>query len=214
MGPTGKRPRLEPNKSDSPVGSASTSAGPGSSLIPPNKRTRTTTNNLALHKSTGSASSNQGSLYASTSASVSLARSTSLHPPSAQTNSSSRPSPGPTPFPPQPKLNRADSDSTVSLAGSGSGTVTSVRAGDTIVLEGYRDVTVLSVQYDDIVACRAISVVRGDLPVLIKLSLSAKPSAAAVFKQEAQLLYHLRDAGINCSKMIAKEATRMGVSKH
>ena len=72
--------------------------------------------------------------------------------------------------------------------------------------------TVLSVQYDDIVACRAISTNRGDQPVLIKLSLSAKPTAAAVFKQEAQLLYHLRDAGINCSKMLAKEATRMGVS--
>ncbi|BGP14068.1 hypothetical protein JCM10213v2_002006 [Rhodosporidiobolus nylandii] len=83
--------------------------------------------------------------------------------------------------------------------------------GDEIKLEGYRDVHVLSVHYDDVVACRAISTNRGDQRVALKLSLSAKPAVAAQFKAETALLQKLRDAGVeNISKVIARESGRYG----
>lgn len=53
--------------------------------------------------------------------------------------------------------------------------------GDDLVLDGYRDVRIMSVHYDDTVACRAISLARGDKSVFLKLSLTAKPSAVSYF---------------------------------
>ncbi|GAA5868990.1 hypothetical protein JCM8547_003243 [Rhodosporidiobolus lusitaniae] len=83
--------------------------------------------------------------------------------------------------------------------------------GDELRIEGYRDVQILSIHYDDVVACRAISTTRGDQRVAIKLSLSAKPSAAQQFKAEAALLAKLRDAGMsNISKVLARESGRYG----
>ncbi|GAA5970007.1 hypothetical protein JCM11641_000231 [Rhodosporidiobolus odoratus] len=83
--------------------------------------------------------------------------------------------------------------------------------GDELRIDGYRDVQVLSVHYDDVVACRAISIARGDVRVLLKLSLSAKSSVAAQFKAEASLLAKLRDAGVeNISKIIGRESGRYG----
>ncbi|GAA6026797.1 hypothetical protein JCM8097_005869 [Rhodosporidiobolus ruineniae] len=83
--------------------------------------------------------------------------------------------------------------------------------GDELRIEGYRDVQVLSVHYDDVVACRAISTIRGDQRIALKLSLSAKPSVAAQFKVEAALLAKLRDEGIqNVSRVLARESGRYG----
>lgn len=73
-------------------------------------------------------------------------------------------------------------------------------------------VQIVSNHYDDIVACRAISTARGDQRVALKLSLSARASAAAQFKAEAALLAKLRDAGVsNITKVIARESGRYGV---
>ncbi|GJN88386.1 hypothetical protein Rhopal_001352-T1 [Rhodotorula paludigena] len=69
--------------------------------------------------------------------------------------------------------------------------------GDELRIDGYRDVQIVSNHYDDIVACRAISTARGDQRVALKLSLSARASAAAQFKAEAALLAKLRDAGVS-----------------
>lgn len=92
-----------------------------------------------------------------------------------------------------------------------SGSSTRVAPGDELRLEGYRDVRVISVHYDDVVACRAISTLREDRRVLLKFSLLARPSVSAQFKAEVILLNKLRDAGINnVSKPIAREHGRYG----
>ncbi|GAA6006530.1 hypothetical protein JCM11491_004996 [Sporobolomyces phaffii] len=86
-----------------------------------------------------------------------------------------------------------------------------VEPGDEIKVDGYRDVRVISVHYDDVVACRANSIARGDQRVALKFSLSAKPSAAHQFKAEAALLNRLREAGVqNITKVIARESGRYG----
>lgn len=88
----------------------------------------------------------------------------------------------------------------------------SLLPGDPITIEGYSNAQVISVHYDDIVAVRALSTTRGDRRVLLKLSLSASPNAAAQFKAEAGLLDALREQGIhNVSKIIARESGRLGV---
>lgn len=92
-----------------------------------------------------------------------------------------------------------------------SGSGTRVAPGDELRLEGYRDVRVISVHYDDVVACRAISTLREDRRVLLKFSLLARPSVSAQFKAEVVLLNKLRVAGINnVSKPIAREHGRYG----
>lgn len=61
------------------------------------------------------------------------------------------------------------------------------------------------------IACRAYSLARGDLKVFLKLSLTARPTAAAQFKAEASLLHHLRDKGVhNVTKVIGREHTALG----
>ncbi|GAA5947465.1 hypothetical protein JCM3765_001690 [Sporobolomyces pararoseus] len=86
-----------------------------------------------------------------------------------------------------------------------------VEPGDEIMVDGYRDVRVVSVHYDDVVACRANSIARGDQKVALKFSLSAKPAAAQQFKAETALLNKLREAGIqNITKVIARESGRYG----
>lgn len=88
---------------------------------------------------------------------------------------------------------------------------TKVAPGDELRLEGYRDVRVLAVHYDDVVACRAISTARDDQRVLLKFSLLARPSVATHFKAEVLLLNKLRSAGIsNISKPLAHEHNRYG----
>ncbi|GAA6001160.1 hypothetical protein JCM10207_007438 [Rhodosporidiobolus poonsookiae] len=104
----------------------------------------------------------------------------------------------------RPRLQSQHSNETVSSAAVPG-------PGDELRIDGYREVQVLSVHYDDVVACRAISTNRGDQRVGIKLSLSAKPAAAAQFKAEAALLARLRDAGVhNITKVIARESGRYG----
>ncbi|GAA5822059.1 hypothetical protein JCM3770_002264, partial [Rhodotorula araucariae] len=103
----------------------------------------------------------------------------------------------------RPRLTSANSNETTSTAGAG--------PGDELRIEGYRDVQIISVHYDDVVACRAISTTRGDQHVAIKLSLSARPSVATQFKAEAALLARLRDAGVaNITKVLARESGRFG----
>ncbi|GAA5929492.1 hypothetical protein JCM3775_002356 [Rhodotorula graminis] len=86
-----------------------------------------------------------------------------------------------------------------------------VAPGDELRLEGYRDVRVVSVHYDDVVACRAISTARGDAPVALKFSLSGRSSVAANFKAESAVLARLRESGIvNVTKVIGREAGRYG----
>ncbi|GAA5904910.1 hypothetical protein JCM5296_006141 [Sporobolomyces johnsonii] len=102
----------------------------------------------------------------------------------------------------RPRLTSSHSGDTVSSA---------ISPGDEIRLDGYRDVRVISVHYDDVIAARAISTTRGDQRVALKLSMSAKPSAAAQFKAEAALLARLRDAGIqNVTRVLARESGRYG----
>lgn len=103
-----------------------------------------------------------------------------------------------------------DSEQRSSAAGPVAGPV--VQAGDSLVLEGYRDVRVVSVHYDDVVACRAVSILRGDQRVLLKMSLSARPSAAQTFKRESALLQRIAEAGINSARLLARESSRYGVS--
>ena len=65
--------------------------------------------------------------------------------------------------------------------------------------------------YDDVVACRAHSIARGDQRVALKFSLSAKPSAVQQFKAETVLLNKLRESGIqNITKVLARESGRYG----
>ncbi|KAM0752526.1 hypothetical protein T439DRAFT_379572 [Meredithblackwellia eburnea MCA 4105] len=86
-----------------------------------------------------------------------------------------------------------------------------VQPGDILSLDGYRDARVVSVHYDDIVAVRAISSHRGDQRVFLKLSLTARPSAANQFKAETMLINQLNDAGVhNITKVIARESGRLG----
>ncbi|GAA5916163.1 hypothetical protein JCM8208_002128 [Rhodotorula glutinis] len=86
-----------------------------------------------------------------------------------------------------------------------------VAPGDELRLEGYRDVRVVSVHYDDVVACRAISTARSDAPVALKFSLSGRSSVAANFKAESAVLTRLRESGIsNVTKVIAREGGRYG----
>ncbi|GAA5908410.1 hypothetical protein JCM6882_007929 [Rhodosporidiobolus microsporus] len=109
---------------------------------------------------------------------------------------------------PRPRLQSQHSNETVSSVAGGE---RGLGPGDELRIEGYREVQVLSVHYDDIVACRAISTTRGDQRVALKLSLSAKPTAAQQFKAEAALLAKLRDAGVgNISKVLARESGRYG----
>ncbi|GAA5903955.1 uncharacterized protein JCM6883_002039 [Sporobolomyces salmoneus] len=87
-----------------------------------------------------------------------------------------------------------------------------VEPGDEIKVDGYRDVRVISIHYDDVVACRAHSIARGDQRVALKFSLSAKPQAAQQFKAETLLLNKLREAGVqNITKVIARESGRYGM---
>lgn len=71
----------------------------------------------------------------------------------------------------------------------------------------------MSIHYDDVVVCRAISILRGDQRVAIKFSLSAKASAGQQFKAEASLLGSLRESGVrNVTRIVARESGRLGVS--
>lgn len=66
--------------------------------------------------------------------------------------------------------------------------------------------------HDDTVAVRAISTARGDQRVMIKLSLTATPAAAAQFNAEMALLASLHEAGVhNITKIMAREVGRLGV---
>ncbi|GAA5931685.1 uncharacterized protein JCM15063_001537 [Sporobolomyces koalae] len=106
------------------------------------------------------------------------------------------------PFPTRPRMMSHE---------SGDGGSILVEPGDEIKIDGYRDVRVINVHYDDIVACRAISVARGEQRVAMKLSLSANPAAAQQFKAEAALLHKLREAGVqNITRIIARESGRYG----
>ncbi|BGP46232.1 hypothetical protein JCM10450v2_002072 [Rhodotorula kratochvilovae] len=103
----------------------------------------------------------------------------------------------------RPRLASANSNETMSTTAAG--------PGDELRIDGYRDVQIISVHYDDVVACRAISTARGDQHVALKLSLSARPSVATQFKAESALLARLRDAGVaNITKVIARESGRYG----
>ncbi|SCV74352.1 BQ2448_6784 [Microbotryum intermedium] len=83
--------------------------------------------------------------------------------------------------------------------------------GGTLQLEGYRDVRIIGAPYDDVVACRAVSINRGDQRVLLKLSLSASVLTAAHLRAEIAVLTELWDAGIhNCTRVIAREVSRRG----
>lgn len=56
---------------------------------------------------------------------------------------------------------------------------------------------------------------RGDVKVVLKLSLSAKASVAAQFKAEAALLNSVREAGVhNVTRVLGREMGRLGVSCH
>ncbi|ORY92797.1 hypothetical protein BCR35DRAFT_311761 [Leucosporidium creatinivorum] len=132
---------------------------------------------------------------ANNSTTQSTSRLTASHPPSSTGSSSTT-----TPRAQRPKLTHSDS-----------GSSSHINKGDVILLEGYRDVRVFSIHYDDVVVCRAISIHRGDLKVILKLSLSAKPSVAAQFKAETMLLNALRDKGVsNVTKVLAREVGRLG----
>lgn len=102
-----------------------------------------------------------------------------------------------------------------------------VKKGDSISVEHYRDVVVLSIHYDDTVVCRGISlskffppssfdflvpfslaansdlvnyqtlIDRGDMKVWLKISLSASASASLSFKIETALLETIHEAGVH-----------------
>jgi len=73
-------------------------------------------------------------------------------------------------------------------------------------------VRVVSIHYDDVVACRAISTARSDVPVALKFSLSGRSNVAAHFKAESAVLTRLRESGIlNVTKVISRESGRYGV---
>ncbi|GAA5835589.1 hypothetical protein JCM9279_004589 [Rhodotorula babjevae] len=109
----------------------------------------------------------------------------------------------------RPALRSRLMSSNSSVEGFSSGTM--VAPGDELRLEGYRDVRVVSVHYDDVVACRGVSTARSDVPVALKFSLSGRSSVAANFKAESAVLTRLREAGImNVTKVIARENGRYG----
>jgi serine/threonine protein kinase len=132
--------------------------------------------------------------------------------PNSPVNSNSSPSTDPTSVPKgllsQASIHRqASRGSPVVSSSSGSGP----GRGDALSLEGYKDVRIISVHYDDTVVCRAVSTTRGDMKVFIKLSLSANPIATASFKAEATLLATLHEAGVhNVSKIISREVGKLG----
>lgn len=91
--------------------------------------------------------------------------------------------------------------------------VVPITVGSYLNLEGYRDVQIKSLHYNDTVVCRGISIARGDICVWIKLSLSARSEAAAQFKAEAALLEEIHETGVhNVSRVLAREVGRLGVS--
>ncbi|SCZ98541.1 BZ3500_MvSof-1268-A1-R1_Chr3-1g05452 [Microbotryum saponariae] len=98
---------------------------------------------------------------------------------------------------PRPRLTRTDSSA--------------MARGGTLHIEGYRDVRIIGTPYDDAVACRAVSINRGDQRVLLKLSLSASVLVAAHIRAEIAVLTELWEAGIhNCTRVIAREVSRLG----
>lgn len=78
--------------------------------------------------------------------------------------------------------------------------------GTRLLIDGYTDVSVDAMLYDHTVGCRAKSTCRGDLPVWIKLSITAESNAAEQFEAEEAILMYMRRRGLTfVSNVYARE---------